>query len=99
VLQRARDTARYFNEAIHSLRDVPKVIDIRCLGMVGAIELEPRPGRPGARATEAFRQAFEDGLLLRLYGDSLSMAPPLVMERAHIDELLGKLRVVIQAVP
>jgi beta-alanine--pyruvate transaminase len=97
VLEQARGTAAYFNEAIHSLRDLPNVIDIRSVGMVGAVELEPRPGQPGARALEAFRKAFELGVTVRLYADNLSMAPPLIMERKHIDELLGKLRVTIQS--
>jgi beta-alanine--pyruvate transaminase len=98
VLTRARATAAYFNEAIHSLRDLPHVIDIRSVGMVGAIELESRPGRPGQRAIEAFRKAFDLGVTVRLYGDSISMAPPLVMERGHIDELLNKLRDVIASI-
>jgi beta-alanine--pyruvate transaminase len=98
VLESARETASYFNESIHSLRDLPNVIDIRSVGMVGAIELAPRPGQPGARAAEAFRKAFERGVTVRLYADNVSMAPPLIAERKHIDELLAKLRDVLATI-
>jgi beta-alanine--pyruvate transaminase len=98
ILENARNTAAYFNEAIHSLRDLPNVIDIRSVGMVGAVELAPRPGQPGARAAEAFRKAFERGVTVRLYADNISMAPPLIAERRHIDELLGKLRDVLATI-
>jgi beta-alanine--pyruvate transaminase len=98
ILENARNTAAYFNESIHSLRDLPNVIDIRSVGMVGAVELAPRPGQPGARAAEAFRKAFERGVTVRLYADNISMAPPLIAERRHIDELLGKLRDVLATV-
>ncbi len=98
VLENARDTAAYFNESIHALRDLPNVIDIRSVGMVGAIELAPRPGQPGARAAEAFRKAFERGVTVRLYADNVSMGPPLIAERRHIDELLGKLRDVLATI-
>jgi beta-alanine--pyruvate transaminase len=84
------------NEAIHALRDLPNVIDICAVDMVGTIELEPRAGQ---RAMEAFRKAFDLGVTVRLYGDSISMAPPLVMERKHIDELLSKLRDVLKIIP
>jgi beta-alanine--pyruvate transaminase len=98
VLENARETAAYFNESIHSLRDLPNVIDIRSVGMVGAVELAPRPGRPGARAVEAFRKAFQSGVTVRLYADNVSMAPPLIAERKHIDELLGKLSDVLKSI-
>ena len=72
------------------------MIDLRNLGLIGAIELEPVPGKPGARAFDAFVRAFEAGLLIRVTGDIIALSPPLIIEKAHIDELFGKLATVLR---
>ena len=59
--ERAASIAPYWENALHSLRGVPHVIDIRNLGLVGGIELEPRAGAPGARAFEVFVECFNRG--------------------------------------
>jgi beta-alanine--pyruvate transaminase len=72
------------------------VIDIRTIGLVAGIELEPIPGKPGARAYAAFKQAFADGVLIRVTGDIIALSPPLILEKKHIDELFGKLTTVLK---
>ena len=67
------------------------VIDIRTIGLVAGIELEPRAGAPTKRATELFHACFDNGLLVRATGDILALSPPLIMEKSHIDEMFGKL--------
>ena len=52
-----------------SLRELPNVLDIRNLGLVGAIELEPVPGKPGVRAFDTFQRCFDKGVLIRTTGD------------------------------
>jgi beta-alanine--pyruvate transaminase len=89
LLSRGRELAKYWEDAVHSLRDLPHVIDIRNLGLVAGIELEPRAGAPGARAFEIFRKAFENGALIRVTGDVIALSPPLIIERSQIDELVG----------
>ena len=82
---------QYFEDALHSLKGLPHVIDIRNLGLVGAIELQPIPGQPTLRAFSAFIKAFEDGLLIRTTGDIIALSPPLIISKAEIDQLVGKL--------
>ena len=96
LLTRARDIAGYWADAVHSLKGLPHVIDLRNLGLIGAIELEPMPGKPGARAFDVFVRAFEKGILVRVTGDIIALSPPLIIERAHVDELFGKLAEVLR---
>jgi beta-alanine--pyruvate transaminase len=92
LLTRARELESYWEDAIHSLRGLPHVIDIRNLGLIGAVELEPIPGHPTKRAFAAFLKAFEEkGLLIRTTGDIIAMSPPLIISKAEIDELIGGL--------
>ena len=67
------------------------MVDIRSIGLIAGIELASIPGKPGARAFDAFKRAFDDGILIRTTGDIIALSPPLVLEKKHIDELIGKL--------
>jgi beta-alanine--pyruvate transaminase len=89
LFERAATLAPHFEKVIHGLRDLPNVIDIRNLGMVGGIELVNRDGKPGARAHEIFVKCFEKGALVRYTGDILAFSPPLIISEAQIDELFG----------
>jgi beta-alanine--pyruvate transaminase len=97
LLTRAREIADYWADAVHSLKGLPHVIDLRNLGLIGAIELAPIPGKPGARGFDAFVRAFEKGVLVRVTGDIIALSPPLVIERTHIDELFGTLADVLRS--
>ncbi|HVZ30224.1 MAG TPA: aspartate aminotransferase family protein [Asticcacaulis sp.] len=92
LFQRAADMAPYWQEALHSLRDARHVIDIRNLGLVGGIELEPRPGAATQRALDVFNLCFEKGLLTRVTGDIVALSPPLIVEKSHIDQIVGTIR-------
>ena len=91
LLTRASEIGEYWADAVHSLKGLPHVIDLRNLGLIGAVELEPIPGKPGARGYDVFVRAFEKGLLARVTGDIIALSPPLIIEKAHVDELIGKL--------
>lgn len=95
LFERAAALAPYWEQALHSLRDCPHVIDIRNEGLIGAVELESIPGQPTARAFQAFLDAYEAGILIRTTGDIIAMSPPLIITEAQIDELIGKLRVIL----
>jgi len=71
------------------------VIDLRSIGIIAGIELAPIAGQPGARGYAALKQAFADGLLIRITGDIIALSPPLVLEKQHVDELFGKLAKVL----
>jgi beta-alanine--pyruvate transaminase len=91
ILEHAAGLQDYWTDAVYSLKGLPNVIDLRCIGLIAGIELAPIPGKPGARAYSAFKKAFADGVLIRVTGDIIALSPPLVFEKQHIDELFGKL--------
>jgi beta-alanine--pyruvate transaminase len=95
LLTRAAELGPYWEEALHSLKDCPNVIDIRNVGLIGAIELAPIAGEPTKRAFTAFLKAYEKGLLIRTTGDIIALSPPLIITKAQIDELFDKLRDVL----
>ncbi|BAY52957.1 omega-amino acid:pyruvate aminotransferase [Thermostichus vulcanus NIES-2134] len=99
LFERAASLAPYWQEAIHSLRSLPHVIDIRNLGLVAGIELAPREGQGGARGYDALCRAFEAGLLIRVTGDIIALSPPLIVERSHIDQMVDILSRVLQELP
>jgi beta-alanine--pyruvate transaminase len=89
LFARARELAPYFEQAVHALREMPNVIDIRNIGMVAGIELEPKPGKPTERAFKTFLKCYEKGVLIRTTGDIIALSPPLIISKAQIDELVG----------
>ncbi|SSC66162.1 MULTISPECIES: aspartate aminotransferase family protein [Ciceribacter] len=97
LLTRAAELASYWEEKLHSLADCPNVIDIRNIGLIGAIELAPIAGEPTKRAFNAFLKAYESGLLIRTTGDIIALSPPLIISTEEIDELFDKLRKVLMA--
>lgn len=96
ILDRAKEIQPYWEDAVHALKGLPHVIDLRTIGLVAGIELEPIPGKPGARAYQALKRAFADGILIRTTGDIIALSPPLILEKQHIDELFGKLANVLK---
>ncbi|WP_456281945.1 aspartate aminotransferase family protein [Cupriavidus sp. JZ107] len=95
---RAAKLAPLFEEAAHGVRGAPHVKDIRNLGLVAGIELEPRPGQPGARGYEVFLKCLERGVLVRYTGDILAFSPPLIVTEAQIAELFDTVRQVLKDV-
>lgn len=91
LFQRAADIAPYWEDALHSLKGLPHVKDIRNMGLIGAVELESIEGEPTKRAFSAFIKAFEAGVMIRTTGDIIAMSPPLIIEKEHIDQLIGTL--------
>jgi beta-alanine--pyruvate transaminase len=96
LFRRARELAPYFEQAVHSLREAPHVVDIRNLGLVAGIELEAAPGKPVTRAFEVYQRCFEKGVLIRTTGDIIALSPPLIISKAQIDELVGTLAGVLK---
>ncbi len=97
LLTRGAELASYWGDALHSLRDCPHVIDIRNIGLIGAIELAPIAGEPTKRAFSAFLKAYESGYLIRTTGDIIALSPPLIISKAEIDELVEGIRKVLIA--
>lgn len=91
LLTRGTELAPKFEAALHSLKGLPHVIDIRNIGLVGAIELEPIAGQPTKRAFSAFLKAFEQGVLIRTTGDIIALSPPLIVSESQIDQIVSTL--------
>ena len=98
LFERARELAPYFENAAHALKGSRHVIDIRNYGMMAGIELDPRPGKPGARAFEVFLRCFEKGVLIRVTGDIIALSPPLIIEKAQIDQLADTIAKVLKTI-
>ena len=97
LLTRGAKMAPMFEHAVHSLRELPHVIDIRNIGLVGAIELASIPGNPGKRAFDIFRECFERGVLIRTTGDIIALSPPLIVEESHIDQAISTIADVLKS--
>jgi beta-alanine--pyruvate transaminase len=95
---RAARIAPKFGDALHSLKGTRHVIDVRNHGLVGAVELASRPGAVGARAFEAYLKAYEKGVLMRQTGDTIALAPALIVEETHIAQIVTTLRDVLNNV-
>ena len=91
LFERARELEGYWQDALHSLKGLPHVIDIRNMGLIGAVELEGIPSEPTKRAFNAFLKAYDKGILIRTTGDIIAMSPPLIISKAEIDQLIGTL--------
>ena len=96
LLTRAAELADMWADALHGLRGLPHVVDVRAFGLVGAVELEPIEGQPARRGFAAFLDAYERGVLVRTTGDTIALSPPLIISRAEIDELAGTLAAVLK---
>lgn len=98
LFERAADLAPYWQEAVHSLKGEPHVIDIRNLGLVAGIELSTRDGKVGARAMEIHVDCFKSGLLIRVTGDIIALSPPLIIEKPQIDRIVDGIRTALKRV-
>jgi beta-alanine--pyruvate transaminase len=94
---RARAIEPYWEDAAHSLRGLPNVIDIRNAGLIAGIELAPRAGKPTDRAVRIFHRCFDEGVLIRTTGDIIALSPPLTVERPQIDRIFATISEAIRA--
>jgi len=96
LFARAGELAPYWEEAVHSLGNLPHVTDIRNMGLMAGIELDPIPERPTARAFDIYLRAFEEGLLIRTTGDIIALSPPLIVERHEVDRMMELLTTLLK---
>jgi beta-alanine--pyruvate transaminase len=86
-------------DAMHSLKGLPNLLDIRSVGLSAAIDLAPAPAGRGKRAFAAMNCAFYGfDLLLHAAGDTLILMPPLIVSEAEIGEIVDKTANAIKAV-
>jgi beta-alanine--pyruvate transaminase len=94
LFARAADLSSYFQDAMFALRDLPVVTDVRGYGLLAGFDVAA-DGAPGARGMELQRRLFDAGLHIKTTGDAGIVAPALVAECRHVDELVGILRDVL----
>ena len=94
---RGADLSDYWEDAVHSLRGLQHVIDLRNMGLIAGIELEGIPGEPTNRAFQAFLKAYDMGLLIRTTGDTIALSPPLIIEKPQIDFAFGTIANILKA--
>lgn len=99
LFQRSQELSSYWEEAVHSLKGLPHVIDIRNLGLVAGIELAAIPGKVGDRGFDCFLRCYEKGLLIRTTGDIIALSPPLIIEKHHIDQMIEMLTDILKELP
>jgi beta-alanine--pyruvate transaminase len=98
LFERAASLESYWADAVHALRGSPNVIDLRNIGIVAGIELEPRPNAPGTRGFDEFLKRFEMGVIVRSTGDTIAMSPPLIIEKTQIDRIFETLSTALKSV-
>ena len=99
LFERARKLEPAWADAAMTLKDLPGVLDIRTVGLTAGIDLASRPGAYGLRAYEAMERGFRDeGIMVRITGDTLALTPPLIVSEAQIGEIFDKVGRLIRAV-
>ncbi len=91
LFARGEALSSYFIDQLFTLRELPVVTDIRAHGLIAGIDLAP-DGAPGIRGYRMQKTLFDRGLHIKTTGDAVIVAPALVAERHHIDEIVAILR-------
>ncbi|MFT7219869.1 MAG: beta-alanine--pyruvate transaminase [Candidatus Azotimanducaceae bacterium] len=89
LFERVNQIGDHWMDTAMSLKGTPNVIDIRCLPLIGAIEMAPRDGAPGARGAEVAKKCYEKGLWARPIMDAIVLSPPLIVSEEEITEIFG----------
>jgi beta-alanine--pyruvate transaminase len=89
LFEKADALAPYWEQALHSLKGLPHIVDIRNIGLMGAVEFTPIPGYPTKRATDIFERCFTKGLMVRNTGSTVAFSPPLICDKSHIDFIIN----------
>ena len=97
LFEKSKELAPYFEEALHSLKGLPHVIDIRNLGLMGGIELDPISGSLGKRGNDTFVACYENGVLVRAAGDTIALTPSFIASKHHIDKIIETITKVLKS--
>jgi beta-alanine--pyruvate transaminase len=99
ILNNAKEMEQPFGDALHSLKDKPHVVDIRNIGVMGAVQLEPAEGDDVDRYTrEASWELFKRGVMVRFSGPNLQICPPLILDDTHIDKIATSIGEVLETI-
>jgi beta-alanine--pyruvate transaminase len=97
LIERAAQLSKVLESAVHSLREEPHVADIRNFGLAAAVELEPRAGQAGMRGMQALERGLDEGILLRVTGDTIALAPPFISSTEEVVTMVESVRRTLRA--
>ncbi len=92
MFARAKSLAPYFLEAVWSLRDHPRVKDLRGYGLLAGIEIDPQGAAAGVAGTKLQKSLFRNGLHAKITGDTAILSPQFIVEKGQIDEMIDIFR-------
>ena len=99
LFEKARANEKAFADAMMSLKGLPNVVDIRPIGLICGIDLDPIPGKPGLRGYNAIEKMYhEHDLYVRVTMDTICVAPPLIATESDFAQIRDKIATVIKAV-
>lgn len=98
LFERVASLESYFQEQIHSLKECKHIIDIRNIGLVGAIQLRAKENAVGQRGKEVFEQCFKKGVLVRPIADTIALSPSFIISKEQICEIIEVLNKVISQI-
>ena len=97
AVERVKELAPYFENAVHSLKDSPNVVDVRNYGLAAGLTIAAHPGEPARRPFEVAMKCLDAGLYVRYGGDTIQLAPPFIVEKAEIDRIVETLATALAA--
>ncbi len=98
LMAQVNDLSPLLESVMHALKGEAGVVDVRNMGLAAAVDLEPMAGKPGLRAMRVFERGMEEGLLLRLAGDSIVVGPPFISTPDEITKMAEGIRRAIRHV-
>ena len=98
LVERVQELAPYFEDGLHSLKGLAHIVDIRNIGLAGALQFAPRDGDPLVRPHDIALQLWQRGFYVRFGGDTIQLAPPFISQREDLDKLFQALADVIPTI-
>ena len=91
IFNRVKNISNYFQEGLHSLKDLSCIESIRNYGLLGGIDISIKD-KPGNAGFNVYKKCYDAGVNIKPTGDALIVAPPFICEKKHIDEIFDKMR-------
>ena len=91
IFNRVKQISKYFEDGLHSLKDLDCIESIRNYGLLGGVDIKMRD-KPGKAGFNVYKKCYDAGVNIKPTGDALIIAPPFVCEKRDIDEIIEKMR-------
>ena len=98
LFQKAKELEPIFEEAIHSLNGEDQVVDIRNIGLMGAVHFRSDRIPATEFASKVFQHCYENDVMVRFSGEFLILSPSLIAEPQHIEIIIEALKKAIRSI-